>query len=426
MSEIPQLTRDIAAAVAAGDSTHDDEHVDIQGRVNALIGKTYIDAVARGLAKDGSDQSAFLNSLLAEGSCVVIPGGGNVTLDSAVSTTKTYSELIGYGGPTLDFTNAGDGLTIGPGSGGSGIEPSGYVQGIKIQGSGGTSPQTAQGGATGLTLDGMRQHRVVDVYVEGYDIAFDFINNCYGSTMENCRALFGRNNVGLNLRTGPQSGSDLTFTNCWLMGRIAAVYVAGDGIGYEFQSGQYACGHDDAAAAEGVFVINKDYLTNSTSGKVPGIHFRAVVFEGWYSAPAFLTHGQVQASVVGCRFLGTRLTDLATRILEQIDPTHSSWSFLGNYIRGEFSAADLLNITGTQGSRNEIFEAGWYSSTPSTVNSVSQSGDWMPALQHQSNVDIGMATYRESDAVIKLGGGYLRFNGATLESSTDGSTWSAV
>lgn len=390
----------------------------------AYVGATVIDAVARGLAKDGTDQAAFLNGLLNEGGRVVIPGGGTVTCAAPLQIGKHHSEFEGIDAPTLKFTQAGHGVVVGDGIE-SGITPSGYIQGFKIVGPDANAAQTVRSGACGLKLYGMIQHRVEDIFVAGFDIAFDLENNNYGSTFRNIRALFHVNNVGLNLRVGPESGSDLPLYNSWLSGKIAAVYAAGDGGGYHFYGGQASCGGDGGGSAEGVYVLGKDYLSGNT-GTLPLFSVEGVDVEGWRGAPAIKTAGMVMASFRDVSFLASQLSGtLATRILDVVNGENGHLEFANCSTQGAYSQASLATVAGAYDDWS-LIEHGW--SLPQYgVTLAGQSGQQLGSLALQSGISRGLTLdVANGRPFISFGADRLRANNGAVEKSSNGSTWTSV
>lgn len=255
--------------------------------------------------------------------------GGVVRLSGMSAATVLTASRPGFTGLTVR----------GPGSPAG---ASGYVRDFAIAGA--SQTPTADGTAA-LRLDGIRQVAVDRVNVSGYDMGFDLVNNCYGSEFRNVRALFGTCNVGVNLRTGPQSGSDLAFYNCWLGGQVAGAHISGDGGGYHFHGGQLGCGQrggttDDLNRA--AIIAGRDYLTGapgSTSFDLWGVSFEGAN-HGW----AIATWDQVRAVVAACSF---NPTTPAIGLLRVTDPKNGRITLTDATLSGYWSGGKLVSVSGT-------------------------------------------------------------------------------
>ena len=116
-------------------------------------------------------------------------------------------------------------------------------------------------------------------------MCLDLINNNFGDEFDNIRTYQNSCNVGINLRTGNQSGSDLSFYNMWVVGPVAGVSISGGGGGYHFWGGQIGTDNNtspqDLTAA---IILCKDYLTGATGDATlisTVLHLRTRIMHGF-------------------------------------------------------------------------------------------------------------------------------------------------
>lgn len=257
--------------------------------------KTYADAIkaefpfinvkdaAYGAKGDGTTddttalQNAINAAITAQVPVYLPPGEYKTTANLNANTTGKPSAkfcMFGSGSTSVIVPTAStfDCLTVGPGAEGSGVGPGGYLRDFKI--AGGNQTITTKGiakgeGTAALKINGMRMFEVSNVEIRGsHDISLDLVNNCWGSTFKNCRFGFETCRVGINVRSGPQTGEDITFLDCWVSGEVAAVFME-EGQGYRFIGGQYSASRQatEAENERGVFILGKNYLTGAAGGE---------------------------------------------------------------------------------------------------------------------------------------------------------------
>jgi hypothetical protein len=204
-----------------------------------------------------------INTAISENRELFIPAGFWHTSAPLIAPSNAF-RMRGAGSLVTAITATGTGyntLTIGPGN--PQVGPNGYLRDIHLLGDGIPGSPT---GYSALQLNGTVQYDVENVQTDNDDIGVDLINNCYGSQFINLRGGFARTlNVGINLRTGGQSGSDLVFINPWVVGIWAGVSISGGGGGYHFFGGQIGTTANVAPNdATGAVILGKDYLTGAT------------------------------------------------------------------------------------------------------------------------------------------------------------------
>jgi hypothetical protein len=231
--------------------------------------------------------NALISSAITNGQEIVLPPGTfniSAKLTAALTSSNPNFRLRGAGaGKTIiNATATGfPAFDIGFGIGSPLVANTGWLKDLSVIGPfvPGTTTQNYIGG---VQLDGAIQFHVENVQVNGFDVGYDLINNCYGSHFTNIRAGFaGTCNVAVRLRTGQQSGSDISFYNPWLNGVLASVYVENDAsdasAGFNFYGGQYSSGTIGATSDSpnlGCVTIGKNYQTGVVNAGEP----RQVVF----------------------------------------------------------------------------------------------------------------------------------------------------
>lgn len=384
-------------------------------------------AVGDGIADDSLKLQAAFNDGIAKNLPVLIPSG---TYRTTIGLTAIGSNVMisGAGGNLTKIKPDAytyDCLKIGIGVSGSGQYPSGYLHGISIEGA--TSWIT--GNTAGIKLDGMRQFEVKDVNVSRMPISFDLVNNCYGSMFVNCRSNLG--GLPLNLRTGPQSGSDITFYNCWFRGKDGSVSVSQDSGGFHFYGGQLSGGDNQFADndAVGIITLGKDYITGSI-GAIGNINFDGIDFEGSRNIWQIRAYGQASLMITNSSFLSTSLASASEKplgIIKSTNAVQSRITLLNNSVAGIWKSAKAIDISG-QGSVLNIFEVG----TAMVNGTVTFNGVTNPdavGLLEQSKNNMGVSFFRSSSLPkIMLGNIMIRSTTTSrYEISFDwGATWTSL
>ena len=240
-----------------------------------------------------------INTAISTSSELDIPTGTYMVSKGLVATSNAFRmRCAGANVTSIAASAAGyNTLVVGTGTTGLSIGPNGYISDCKFSGAG--KPSVSDGHSA-LQLNGAVQYDVRNVTVDYADIGIDLINNNFGSQFTNVRGGFaGDLNVGINLRTGSQSGSDLVFNNPWITGQIAGVYIAGGGGGYHFFGGQIGAGSGTFAAVDtsGAIVMGKDYLSGATGESSADFH--GTSFESTNFAWVFRTFNQINLSLTG-------------------------------------------------------------------------------------------------------------------------------
>jgi hypothetical protein len=391
-------------------------------------------AAGDGVTDDTTSIQTAINDASAIHGMVYFPKG--TYLISRVLTTGSARWIAFQGegcGNTIILTanHSMIALIIGPGSVGSGSKPGGWLRDMTI--SGPSSAPTTQ--SVGVQLNGMRQFICDSIEIGNFDIGFDAIRNCFGSSLNNCRIGFGQTvNVGINLRAGVHSGNDLFFTNNWVDSAKAAVSVSPGFTNARFYGGQYSSSPASADDTAGVITFGKDYTTGTVGGATMG----GLLFEGIDFEPVqncWCIRGFADLSGGGHVRCCTVLANHASPGLgflkqEYTGNTHQNkWWFEGLRFSGKFTNAALIS-NANSGSSAYISESGLSVTSPCTANGVNIAGDKMlmySLLVQSALTFLGRASYRAGGVTVEvIGGLMLRNNGGKLECSSDGSNWSAV
>jgi hypothetical protein len=246
-------------------------------------------AVGNGEADDSEALQEAIDESIELGRPLYLPPGTYRTTKGLVANSTDFA-MFGAGSRLsvlVPDASSYDCLTIGPGEEGSGVDPSGYARDFGIEGGDadvfavGVEPDT---GKAAFKLSGMRLFSVQDVAIlsdSSFDIGFDLVDNCFGSTFHNVRTGYNACRVGLNLRTGPESGSDMSFFNSWLAGEVAAVYIGPDCGGFHFYGGQMSSSNSSASNQDerGTVIAGKEYTTGA-EGRSATTTFDGIDFEG--------------------------------------------------------------------------------------------------------------------------------------------------
>jgi hypothetical protein len=283
---------DITAAIAAQATTDSGQYT----ATNTLA----MDSKVHGVVGDGvTDDTAALNALFTAASTARVPVllRGTFLISSTVTWPGEWVGLYGYAGSQATFKpNASnfDALVIGTSAStagnNDGTQQTGFVRDIRINANGGSCP-TGIGTTAGFVVNGMRHTTFERITVQGTPIGFDFRHNNYGCVFRDMHVPYGDAQVAMLLRGQVAgvygSGNDLSFFNCWLSGRDAAVWAEQNGGGYHFFGGQLASGVGASSANDilGTLTINRlwaDYASGTASpayGTSAGMEFVGVSFE---------------------------------------------------------------------------------------------------------------------------------------------------
>lgn len=339
---------------------------------------------------DPKNLQSSLSEALSRHVPLYLPAG---VWNTATLTTgaATWVAICGSGQATV--TN---GLHLGPGVGGSGSRPSGWLRDLVIDGG-------------GLILDGLRGFDVNRVDVKNTDIAYDFINNCFGARLSNCWAgKFGGVNVGINLREGTQSGNDITFNDCWISGETAAIHVSGGNTNFRFRGGQLACQPASSDDSKGVVIFNKDYATQAVGAGCGILHFQDVDFENISNCWAFRGFGTGAGGQMGpirvqsCTIFAKVPSDPGIGFAKFEGA--GSWNMLleGNVFSGTFTNPQMM-IAPT-GSAFFVEESG-STAYSLVVNGETISGNFRSVVEQSGLLARAIVKYANAGAaVLKLAG----------------------
>jgi chitodextrinase/beta-mannanase len=336
-------------------------------------------------------------SIIASGNNVMVRGAGGTETVIKPDSSAYDAIIIGKNSAFSSSGNLRDLAVKGPTA-----RPSGYTAGVKI--------------------DEMRQFEISNVTVDNYDIGFDFVNNCFGSMTNNLRTGYGVN-VGINLRTGTQSGNDLLFINSWLYGEVAAVQISNDCGGFQFIGGQFSNNQNSGTTLNdnrGVLTLGKDYISG-TMGGVANVLVQGVDFEGLRYCWAVRGYDQISLIINGC---GIQPYDApAIGFMKMTNAKQSKVTLMTQQIRGQWSGSQLLSVSGQYDDCSILELNGWIDATIAGTAYVGSS------ILKQSRIEMGQSIFRTNNHnTLQLGSTLLQESGAgTLQVSADwGTTWNTI
>lgn len=294
-------------------------------------------------------------------------------------------------------------LTSLAGASGNGSAPSGFCRNLTLL----KEDALAQDGSIGLQLQGLRQFLVDQVTPDGFEIGFDLIDNCFGTYFTNCRTWQNPSAfVGVNIRTGTQSGNDLYFLNCWLAGKNAAMHISGGTNGIHVKGGQLTAGQGYTSDQDGlgVIVFGKDYLTAATAA-MGILDLDGVDFENCKRMWHLRGYQRVQLNVKNCAFLANESGSQPALGLYKFEGLNDAKvKFENNTIRGVYSTAAMFSEAGAN-SGFGITEENWLSTTPTTVNGGTLGAGWFLSSRAYAGSGRGFALeHAGSRAQMRLNG----------------------
>ena len=392
-----------------------------------------------GVAVDNTGQwdvTDALNAWLAAG----VANGDPMFLPAGVY--RTGGELVASGrdGDTIHFFGAGaQRSVIAPASNGRnglrvaipGIRAKGRVQGIGVRCA--QPLPTWPNGAAAFMIDGTPLLVLSDLDAVGFDVGFDFINNCYNCSGYNLATpRFDSANCGLNLREGVQSGSDLHFYNTSFGGRRHAVSIAGLGGGYHFFGGQWGANAAGITLGDGhgVIQLGYDYATQTKLGGLGSLLFSGLGIEGPKDCWMIRSFDEVVATFNQFSFLASAGTDRCLGILKMTDAKNSVLTFQGcNVGTGHFARERVVEVEGDWDSFL-LSEGGWHCANGTDLGGTAQGGMWLRSLAHHARgwgdehgIGVGQCALPGKHPMMLIGGGAIRYSRGRLQSSTDGERW---
>ncbi|MFD2672730.1 glycosyl hydrolase [Marinicrinis sediminis] len=371
--------------------------------------------------QQGFDSTSALNEAIQAsiklGKPLYIPPG-TYRLSSTLYANGKQVMIIGSGAATtkliMDDSSKSDGILIGDDQP-SGVRPSGYIKNLSIQG---TKPRPT-GFKAAVKINAMRHFEVKNVYVDHYDIGFDLIHNCYGSSFFMARTWAGVN-VGVNLRTGVESGNDIQFYNCWFIGNIAAVHVSNDSGGFQFWGGQMSAGWYESQDDDlrGVITLGKDYISGRTGG-VGNFSVEGVDIEGFKHCWAIRCYDTVKATFKGVGMQPNDPSHPAIGVLKNSHMNQSRINFERFQANGNYSSPALIVIDKAYSLASiQELNCGY-------GGSIQGKGVSGGSMLVQSKINIGQSLFREDwSNQLLLGNVWIREKEGKLERSLDwGASW---
>lgn len=299
-------------------------------------------ATGLGVADDTTAINACFAAAIVLNKTAYIPAGTYKTT-AELRWNNQFPRIVGDGmglSILMPTTTAFHVLHVGTGS--EFVPGGGFILNIGIIG---PSLAPTKTNKAGIQLDAVHGCQLQNISVDGCDIGFDFINNCYDSYGINLVTYFGYCNVGLNLRSGFQSGSDLSFYECWFTGAVAGIHIAGGGGGFQFFGCSPSSGQTRSTLSNAPVVLCKDYVAGTIAdGSTAGFH--GCHFEGWSTSAvansgyAFHSYGQSFVDVDGgTSFIATATGGaMANGFLFMENPGNSQWTWGARSCQGSMVA----------------------------------------------------------------------------------------
>jgi hypothetical protein len=327
-----------------------------------------------------TDSTATLNTWLQS----LVTNGDNGELGRGLF--KTSGALVASGGNSLRLTGNGPQSTVIMTTGSSypgvhinltgSFNPSGWIKGMSVIG---PSPNPT-GKQAGFLIDSTPLFKLDSLDVQNCDIGYDWNNDCFNAVGYNLNcSRFDSCNVGIHLRTGSATGSDMAFFNCQLYPKLFAICIAGGGGGYRFYGGELSAGNTVSVDANGVIQIGWDYINGVPFTGVDTTLFSGLSFEGWQGCHAIRVYGETQAKFDSLSFNASQASPglQALDILKATGMLNSILVFDSCVVDGVYSNAQLGTISGSYaaGSTN-IRQTNWY--VPSSGYTVGGVGKGNP------------------------------------------------
>lgn len=377
----------------------------------------------------------------ANGRELYIPKGRFKIGSPGLKSLSYTPRIRGAGSDTVLVTEGTtyNALELGPGIGdlGGEVGPAGWVRDLKLEGPDtGSAPS---GYNAGIVCKGVTFTEFRNVWADYFPVAWDFLNNNYGSSFYNCRfGSFSRSRIGCRLsgdRTGMAfaSGNDLPFYNCWFSGRDAAIWAERGGGGYSIFGGQVGSGGALAAPDDdlGSLVINKNLEEGTTGGRM-SMRFFGTSFEAVHRAWNVRIHNLasnpngVQLLFHGVGFTGRTL---GIGVLKLTGGYNDVIVFNSVGLNGAYSNARPLEINTHAGAGRASFVEFGTQTYGATFNSVAldlnSTGMLLQSRNPRSFAITPFHVYIPGDlalTAVDVGSGAQAFS----KSTNGGSSWSLV
>lgn len=386
-------------------------------------------AVGNNVADDTTAINNAFAAAITLGTSCYLPKGTYKT-SAVVRWNNAFPRISGDGMTQTILAPTGvsyHGLHVGTGSG---VGDGAYVMDLAVIGPSANPTATYK---AAFCLDAVLFCGLERLYAANHDIGFDFKNICYGSYGLGLRAPNGSCNVGLNLRSGTQSGSDLPFYNYWGAGGVAGVHISPSSGGFHFFGGQLGSGYGTSQALSvAPAVLGKDYEAGTTG--YTNATFDGIDFEGWARTYALRLYEECDVFCSNCSFLGTTTgADMAAGILQMDAWKNSKVRFENCGISGSFSAATLRSYAAPYYDEASFNETPWRTRQPLTINGVAAQTIHSLEASAQGNLG-GCSPWRQNwggtvYTTWKAGGMLFRVDDASSvfeKSANYGSSWAAV
>jgi hypothetical protein len=331
-------------------------------RLRGYPGETFLDSVAVPVACTASISGTTLTvTAIASGGtqlgvgCIVnVPGGTRCSIRSQLSGaaggTGTYlldvSQTIAS---NAGFTVGCPIVLIGNGVGVDGFV-GGKVEGINVTSSG-TGAMTS--GAIGFCSAGITNVEYDLCVASGMMIGFDAVENCFGTTWNNCQSGSGGTcQVGINIRSGATggAGNQVKVNNGWMTGKVAGASVSPNSDGIIFSGGQLGCTSSDGSDNVGPVIWGKDFVTGALGnlGELSILQVDMEQYDGW----ALRGFGQVNLDVQSCPFISRSVNGGGQKsigVLKCDNAANMRLTIERSDLAGDFSALKPVVINGYGG-----------------------------------------------------------------------------
>jgi hypothetical protein len=227
----------------------------------------------------------------------------------------------------------------------TGIEPSGWIEGIGVAG---PNPNPTTGNA-GFLVDATTLFELRNLDVHNCDIAYDWVNNCFNGSGYNLSASrFFSCNVGIYLRRGFQSGSDMNFYNSNITALLHSYCIEGGGGGFAFFGGQCGTGNSTSVDTNGVIQLGWDYINQVEHDGLVSVLFSRVGLEGWHGCHGIRAYGENNVKFDSCSFNASAATagQIALDIFKGTNLKNSVISFESCNVTGHYKNHKLASAEG--------------------------------------------------------------------------------
>lgn len=316
------------------------------------------------------------------------------------------------------------------------LVPKGSISDLSIASAASLPAAGSPNNKAAFMCDATTLMKLDNLSASGFDVGYDFINNCYNTHGYSLHVpRFATCNVGINLREGSQSGSDMHFHSSYLFPALHAVCIKGNGGGFHFFGGQMSTTSTATGNTNrGVLQLGWDYVNQVNGGSLSACSFSGIGIEG------FLKNWTVNSvqPLLGCEFLGFNLlandntANKALGIWQATNLGNSSVKWDNCSVGQSFFANAAVASLAGNSDGFALDEGPWCSVSGTTLNGSSQGDQWLTSLGYiaQGSAPGGSFTYGRGfynetgkNPIMILGKGLMGFRGGAFQHCVSGTTW---